>query len=98
MYLEGYDSETIYHDLRCGIVHNYSEGGSYIFMDSLPDLHFYKSIGGIGKICLNLENFISDIETATEKYFSELVESDDLLALAQKRMTETSILRIQNHI
>jgi len=97
LYLTGYDPETVYHDLRCGIVHNYSEGGSYTFMHELPDLHFYKP-GGFGKICLNLENFISDLETATQKYFNELENSEELLSLASQRLDEIGILRVSDHL
>lgn len=97
LYLHGYNPETVYHDLRCGIVHNYSEGGSYTFMHELPNLHFYTP-GGIGKICLNLENFIYDLETASQKYFFELENSDELLSLASKRMNQTGILRMIDHL
>ncbi len=97
LYLKGYDPETVYHDLRCGIVHNYSEGGSYTFMHAHPDLHFYRP-GGMGKISLNLENFISDLETATNLYFEELGASDELLNLALQRKKLKSILIEQDHL
>ena len=53
IYLRDYDPDTIYTDMRCGVVHNYTEGGSYVFVHSLPNFHFYKP-GGVGKTTLKL--------------------------------------------
>lgn len=97
MYLKSYDPDKMYHDMRCGIVHNYSEGGSYAFVYSLADLHLYRP-GGFGKITLNLENFMTDIENATKNYFEELEGSEVLLTLAAKRMAQISILQAQDHL
>lgn len=96
-YLAVYDPETIYTDMRCGIVHNYTEGGSYNFLHSLPQLHFYRP-GGIGKVCINLENFIADLENAANVYYSQLQHSDELIALAWQRLQERGILSVSNEI
>jgi hypothetical protein len=64
-----YDPEKLYSDLRCKLVHNYSEGGSYMFVDAKPALHGQKN--GT-KMIINLENFIDDIEAALRKVLSDL--------------------------
>jgi len=97
IYLQNYNPETIYTDMRCGIVHNYTEGGSYVFVHSLPNFHFYNP-GGIGKTTLNLENFMADIKQAAETYLGELSESDELIQLAAKRMAMKDILQTQDHL
>jgi hypothetical protein len=64
-----YDPDKLYNDLRCKLVHNYSEGGSYIFVDAKPVLHGKKIDG---KVVINLENFIDDLESALRKVFADL--------------------------
>ncbi len=96
-YLKMYDPEAIYHDMRCGIVHNYTEGGSYIFMHEHPELHRYQQ-AGVGKICLNLEDFISDIESAALKYMDELMNIESHQELAKQRLNAGGVLQITNHI
>lgn len=70
-YMPTYNCEALYYDLRCKLVHNYSEGGSYIFLRERPLLHQTFS-DSHGKIILNLENFIEDLEKASYHYFSDL--------------------------
>ena len=38
-YLKSYDPVKLYKDLRCALVHNYTEGGSYVFVAARPTLH-----------------------------------------------------------
>jgi hypothetical protein len=87
-----YDASKLYLDLRCKLVHNYSEGGSYAFTDNHPELH--KTKISDGRIMLNLEDFISDIENAMNKYFDELRTDDEILKLAQTRYGKLGILTI----
>ena len=67
-----YHPSKLYKDLRCGLVHNYSEGGSYWFKDNKPELHGQTANG---KIIINLENFIEDLEKALRKLLQE-IQSD----------------------
>lgn len=64
-----YDPEKLYRDLRCKLVHNYSEGGSYIFAYATPALHGQKA--GT-KVVINLENLIDDLEAALRKMLTQL--------------------------
>lgn len=92
-YFKGkYNPDKLYTDLRCKLVHNYSEGGSYTFIDNRPELH--KKETGDGKIILNLENFISDIEIVLKEYFEELKTDDSIFQLAIKRFLLLNILGI----
>lgn len=91
-YLTFYSAENLYKDLRCKLVHNYSEGGSYTFTDNRKDLHFKKTADN--KIVLNLENFIADVEAALNTYFIELKEDQNLFTLAVDRLFKTNILGV----
>lgn len=87
-----YDPDNLYEDLRCKLVHNYSEGGSYTFTDNHPELH-KKKIND-GRILLNLEDFVSDIEIALNTYFDELKQDDTRYTLALTRYELLHILTI----
>lgn len=69
-YMPAYDAEKIYTALRCKLVHSYSEGGSYWFKDNMESLHLSKLDNE--KTIVNLENFIAEIESALQKYTSDL--------------------------
>ena len=84
-----YDAEKLYEDLRCKLVHNYSEGGSYEFTDAKAFLH-KQPINN--KIILNLENFIDDLKLALNDYFKKLETSDELLQLAIKRYNKVGLI------
>ena len=45
-YLPSYRPNELYHDLRCKLVHSYSEGGSYLFTDAKGHLHLQNSFVG----------------------------------------------------
>ncbi len=82
----------LYKDLRCRLVHNYSEGGSYFFTDNHSELH--KAETTEGKVILNLENFIVDIESALQAYFNELRTDDNIFKLAVDRYIKFNVIGI----
>ena len=67
-----YDPSKLYTDLRCKLVHNYSEGGSYWLKDNQPQLHG-QTVNG--RTIINLENFVDDLENAFHR-FMEQIQSD----------------------
>lgn len=79
-YLLSYIPKDLYKSLRCKLVHNYTEGGKYVFTDN--NEQFYLKPYRNKKIILNLENFIEDIENAMDQYFID-VKHDSVL---KKRM------------
>lgn len=93
-YLPQYNKDKPYKDLRCKLVHNYSEGGSYTFVDNKASLHGKSTADN--KIVLNLENFIDDIESALKKYFEALKSNENLFKLAIKRYQKLGILGIHS--
>jgi len=86
-----YDAEKLYSDLRCKLVHNYSEGGSYIFVDAKPELHGKRYND---KVLVNLENFTDDLERAMRKLFSEIDSDPEIQALAKRRYAKLGILTV----
>lgn len=79
-YLSSYNPENLYRDLRCKLVHSYSEGGSYFFTDQNNSQHLQNYNG---KQVINLENFIQDIESALNNIKSRIQNSHEV-ALRQK--------------
>ena len=64
-----YNPSKLYKDLRCKLVHNYSEGGFYWLKDDKPELHGQTESG---RTIINLENFINDLEDAFNKLMGEI--------------------------
>ena len=81
-----YNRSKLYKDLRCELVHNYSEGGSYWFKDNNPELHG-KVIDG--RTIVNLENFIGDLENAFNKLMED-IQTDPLKK--QRPLIDTILL------
>ena len=86
-----YDPQKLYKDLRCKAVHNYSEGGSYIFVDAKPALHGQKVDT---KMVINLENFIDDLEAALRKMFTDLDTDSGKQRKAEDRYDKIGLLGI----
>jgi len=86
-----YNPEKLYTDLRCKLVHNYSEGGSYIFAYERPELHG-KNISN--KMVINLENFIDDIESALKKVINDLSSDSERWEKAEQRYDKIGLLGI----
>lgn len=93
IYLPSYNPTKLYKDLRCKLVHSYSEGGSYLFVDNRPDLHLKVNDS---KIIINLENFISDIESALAKFNDALLDHSktDLRNTAISRLDRNGIIKV----
>jgi hypothetical protein len=89
-YLQDYDKVALYYDLRCQLLHNYSEGGSYEFIHNHPDLHL--QYHDEKRKFINLENFISDLEEALQKLFNELQDHEMTRANALKRYRKYGLL------
>jgi hypothetical protein len=86
-----YDPERLYKDLRCKLVHNYSEGGSYIFTDAQPSVHGQNDKG---KMVINLENFIDDLEAALHKLLTELAFDSIKAKKAEERLDRIGLLGV----
>jgi hypothetical protein len=64
-----YNPSKLYKDLRCKLVHNYSEGGFYWLKYDKPELHGQTESG---RTIINLENFINELENAFNKLMGEI--------------------------
>jgi|WetSurMetagenome_2_1015567.scaffolds.fasta_scaffold178807_2 hypothetical protein len=88
-YLVSYEPKLLYKDLRCRLVHNFSVSNRYLFVSGEPTFH---QVDSNGRIKINLENFILEIQIAMEKYFSELDSQASIRALALKRYDSLGII------
>ncbi len=73
-FMPQYNAEDIWMSMRCQLVHNYSERGSFEFTDGKPERHL-KPSRLKGRLILNIESFLEDIKNARDGYF-ELVQAD----------------------
>lgn len=91
--LSSYNPENLYRDLRCKLVHSYSEGGSYFFTDQNNSWHLQNYNG---KQVINLENFIQDIESALD-YIENKIQNSNEVALRQnviRRYDSNGVIQI----
>ena len=96
IFLPKYDKEKLYKDLRCKLVHNYSEGGSYSFIYNNPSYHLLLNNKN-GKTFINLENFIQELYVVSEKLFDMITKEEARLINAVRRHKEAPLLRIFNY-
>ncbi len=68
-YLSRYNSKFLYEDLRIRIIHNYSVGENYQLTRKASNS---QTISNSNDGLLSLDQFISDIEDAMNKYFVQL--------------------------
>jgi hypothetical protein len=88
-----YDPEKFYTDLRCKLVHNYSEGGSYLFVDDKLNLHGHREQTS-GKLIINLENFIDDLEVALNRLLIEIEQNGSRMKTAETRYKKIGLLGV----
>lgn len=90
-YLTSYDGRKLHKDMRCKLVHSYSEGGSYLFTDNKPLLHLTQKKG---KTIINLENFISDVEKVLANFLQKMQTDPLLRQNALQRFDKNNILGV----
>lgn len=90
-YLPGYNAVTWYKDLRCRLVHNCTEGGSYAFTYGRHDLHG-KMLDG--RTVINLEDFTGHLERAMLTLCAEMDGNSNIQALAKQRLKKIGVLGV----
>jgi len=88
---ERYDAETLWRDLRNHLVHSYTEGGTYSFTHEERDGRHFEEWSG--KIILNVEDFIEDLEQAYEKLAKDIREDSRIFFNAKERYEAIGLLR-----
>ncbi|MGD0767469.1 MAG: hypothetical protein ABSB42_04515 [Tepidisphaeraceae bacterium] len=89
-YLPQYNATKIWEDLRCGLVHAYAEGGSYSFTASNPRVH---GMSNGGKVVLNLEDFLSDVECAYSQLRADiLADKNEAFRKAKRRLSSMGLM------
>jgi hypothetical protein len=89
-YLQQYDSQRLWEDLRCGLVHSYAEGGSYEFTHSQPQLHFMKS--SRGRTILNLEGFLENLREAYDRLRKDILSKEEVFDRAKRRYDSMGLM------
>ncbi len=90
-YLNQYDSERFWEDLRCGLVHSYAEGGTYVFTDD-NKAGFHFECTPYGKIVLNLEDFCADLRKAYTLFRKDILGDRDIFLKAKHRFVSMGLM------
>lgn len=90
-YLKKYDAEKLWADLRCGLVHSYAAGKTYVFTHS-NEAGFHFSITQEGNIILNLEDFLSDLRAAYRNLRKDILEKEAVFKRARRRFRSIGIM------
>lgn len=90
-YLPRYSPEKLWEDLRCGLVHSYAEGGSYVFTHlNNAGFHFNTTSGG--KIILNLEDFSGDLREAYRQLREDILNDEETFLKAKRRYLSMGLM------
>ncbi len=90
-YLSRYVADDLWADLRCGLVHSYAEGGTYVFTDnSKAGFHFSKTARG--KIVLNLEDFCADLDEAYNALRKDILSDSEVFLKARNRFKAMGLM------
>ncbi len=84
-YMGKYDAKKLWEDLRCGLVHSYAEGGTYVFTHSNEAGFHFNKIND-GRIMLNLEDFCADLREAYRLYRNDILTDQDIYDKAVARL------------
>lgn len=90
-YLKKYDEEKLWEDLRCGLVHSYASGDTYVFTDAnKAGFHFNKTPKG--RIILNLEDFCADLREAYKNFRNDILTDNDIFLKTKKRYESMGLM------
>ena len=92
-YLKTYNAEKLYSDLRCGLVHSYAEGGTYVFTDN-NKAGFHMNSTSKGKTILNLEDFCADLRRAYAAYRTDILSDNDCFLKAKHRFESMGLMML----
>lgn len=90
-YLGQYDAEKFWYDLRCGLVHSYAEGGTYVFTDA-NKMGFHFDETSRGKIILNLEDFLADLRKAYNTFRKDILREREIFLNAKQRFESMGLM------
>lgn len=86
-----YDAAELYRSLRSKLVHNYAIWNArYYLTHGRPEQHLSK-VKPNG-ILLNLENFYSDVEAASRRYFADMGDDNDLQRKLSNRLDKVGVI------
>ena len=98
-FLPQYNPEELYHDLRCGLVHNFTDRGKVIKYDFREDrskhhlrLRPRKGNRGVKMRVINLSNFIHDLRFALNKFFDVLEHNPEMMRRSVQRYKKVGLV------
>lgn len=91
-YFEGkYDGNILCNDLRSRMVHNYSVTENFSLTKGRPDWHLLTDHQGI--TCLNIDEFISEIERALDKLKGQMRSPGEIRKAALGHYAKYDVIR-----
>lgn len=94
-YFKKYDSDKLWEDLRCGLVHSYAVGDTYVFTDANKAGYHFNHIND-GTILLNLEDFCADLRGAYRLYRNDILNDSDIYDKALRRLVDMGTMGLKN--
>ncbi len=92
---EEYDAKKLWKCLRCSLMHNYTEGGSYLFVDGDSKKHLQKKSSEKSsnkKTYINLEDFLDDLDEVYKKFCGDISKGEKVFENAKKHLFSMRII------
>jgi hypothetical protein len=90
-YMDQYDPEKLWQDLRCGLVHSYAAGETYAFTDNNKAGFHFESTSR-GTIILNLEDFCADLRKAYALFRKDILNEREIFLNAKRRFNSMGLM------
>jgi hypothetical protein len=92
-YLPQYNPDKIYANLRCGLLHSYVAGDSYVFTyNNKAGYHLDRTADN--KIILNLEDFCADLRGAYRKFREDILVNKNIFSNTKKRIESMGLTKL----
>ncbi|MFH1717733.1 MAG: hypothetical protein ABIF19_10305 [Planctomycetota bacterium] len=90
-YMDQYDPDKLWQDLRCGLVHSYAAGDTYAFTDN-NKAGFHFELTARGKVILNLEDFCADLRKAYARFRKDILTDRTVFLNAKRRYKSMGLM------
>jgi hypothetical protein len=98
-FLPKYDADALWSDLRCGLVHNFTNRRNrigYDFRENRPQYHLKlrpdKDNPKIKLKVINLSNFVNDLRIALHDFFAVLERNPEMKCRAIERYLQVGLI------
>lgn len=91
-YLPQYNSQDLWHSLRNGLVHSYTDKGKYLYVNKKRDLHYSRHQNRA--LIINDEDFVEELKNAYGQFRDDILNDPDIFLKAKKRLDAFGVMHI----